>query len=102
MILCGLRDEFFEGFCHSDDALVGVIDDAALLIERILQVRCAWSAADCGLLSTALGDARELVDGQTGPGTLASARQPPHERKAGPALLALFLACDPRRHEAVS
>jgi hypothetical protein len=28
-----------EGFCHSNDALVGVVDDAPLLIERTLQVR---------------------------------------------------------------
>jgi hypothetical protein len=35
----GLREAFFEGFCHSKDALVDVIDDVALLIERTL---------DCG------------------------------------------------------
>jgi hypothetical protein len=39
--LWGLGVGFFEAFCYSDDPLVDVIDDRALLIEHTLQIRCA-------------------------------------------------------------
>ena len=39
-VLWDLRGVFLEAFCHGDNALVDVIDDAALLIECASQIRC--------------------------------------------------------------
>jgi hypothetical protein len=40
LILLGLRGGFLEAFCYSDDSFVDVVDDVALAIERLSQVRC--------------------------------------------------------------
>jgi hypothetical protein len=42
LILWGLEGSFFEAFCHRDDALVYVVDDASLLFEFALQGWGAW------------------------------------------------------------
>jgi hypothetical protein len=36
LILLGLGGAFLEGFCHSRHLLVDVVDDAALLLERLM------------------------------------------------------------------